>query len=83
MTEPYKTKPKKVYTLADLKSHKEGEYMLYTFPDMDGVCVGEEYAIMLLRIANITGELTCHFKPEAVCEILDRLEALERKAWRS
>lgn len=78
MTEPYKTKPKKVWTLADLKSHKEGEYTLYTFPDMDGQYVGEEYAIMLLRIANLTGELTCQFKPQAVIEILDRLEVLER-----
>lgn len=79
MDGPYKSKPKKVYTLADLKSHKEGDVTLYEFPHDDGRLWGEEGALEVLRIANATGELTTVIAPKVYCAILDRLEAIERK----
>lgn len=76
---PYKSKPKKVYTLADLETHQEGDVTLYEFPHDDGRLWGEEGALDLLRIANATGELTTTVTAKTYCVLLDRLEAIERK----
>lgn len=79
MEGPYKSKSKKVYTLADLETHQEGDITLYEFPHDEGQLWGEDWALDLLRIANETGELTTSIKPKAYCMLLDRLEAIERR----